>query len=137
MGVIPMDIPVAQEGDIVLQDGQPKWRLGASLTWRHNSGFGGGARVDYTSPFIDTGVGLSGAEDGDLPFIVKAFTTMNLYGQYEFSDESGFLADTRFRVGVNNLLDKDPPLADETNGYDAAYHSSRGRYLYLDLRKSF
>ncbi len=136
-GIIPLDIPVAQEGDIVLQDGQPIWRLGASLTWRHDSGFGGGARVDYTSPFIDTGVGLSGAEDGDLPFIVKAFTTMNLYGQYQFDEGTGLLSDTRFRVGVNNLLDKEPPLADETNGYDAAYHSSRGRYLYFDLRKEF
>ena len=135
-GVIPNDIPVDQEGDIILQDGQPIWRLGASLTWRHDSGFGGGARVDYTSPFIDTGVGLSGEEDGDLPYIVEAFTTMNLYGQYEFED-AGLLSDTRVRVGVNNLLDKDPPLADEANGYDAAYHSSRGRYLYFDLRKSF
>jgi outer membrane receptor protein involved in Fe transport len=136
-GIIPADIPVAQEGDIILQDGQPIWRLGASLTWRHDSGFGGGARVDYTSPFIDTGVGLSGADDGNLPFIVEAFTTMNLYGQYQFDDGAGILANTRLRVGANNLLDKDPPLADETNGYDAAYHSSRGRYLYFDLRKEF
>ena len=132
-GLIADEITIAQEGDIILQDGQPEWRVGANLTWRHQSGFGGGARVDHTSKFIDTGVGVD--PNGD-PFFVKSFRTVNLYGEYEFQD-AGVLSDTRIRIGANNLLDKDPPLADETNGYDAAYHSARGRYLYLDVRKQF
>ena len=43
----------------------------------------------------------------------------------------------RIRVGANNIFDEDPPLADETNGYDAAYHSIRGRQVYFDVRKRF
>ncbi len=132
-GLISDEITIAQEGDIILQDGQPEWRLGANLTWRHRSGWGGGARVEHTSKFIDTGVGLD--PNGD-PFFVSSFRTVNLYAEYEFQD-AGILSDTRVRLGANNLLDKDPPLADETNGYDAAYHSARGRFLYLDVRKQF
>ena len=61
---------------------------------------------------------------------------MNLYVQYDVNT-NGPLDGLRIRVGANNLLDKDPPLADETNGYDAAYHSIRGRQLYFDVRKQF
>lgn len=132
-GLIADEITVSQEGDIIRQDGQPVWRLGANLTWRHDSGFGAGARVDHTSKFIDTGVGLNGAGEA---FIVEDFRTVNVYLQYDIED-AGLLSGTRIRIGSNNLLDKDPPLADETNGYDAAYHSARGRQVYFDVRKSF
>ena len=132
-GLISDEITVAQEGDIILQDGQPEWRLGANLTWRHDSGFGAGARLDHTSKFIDTGVGLN--PDGD-PFIVEDWRQVNLYLQYEVNEDGPFNG-MRVRVGANNLLDSDPPLADETNGYDAAYHSIRGRQIYFDVRKEF
>ncbi|WP_411817029.1 TonB-dependent receptor domain-containing protein [Hyphococcus sp. DH-69] len=132
-GQISNEIDVAQEGDIILENGQPKWRLGANLTWRHDSGLGMGARVNYIGRFIDTGAGLN---PDDEPFIVTPWVTTNLYAQYELED-AGVLSDTRFRFGVNNIFDKEPPLADERNGYDASYHSARGRYLYIDVRKSF
>lgn len=132
-GLISDDISVAQEGDFILQDGQPEWRLGSTLTWRHNSGLGGGARFEHIGKFIDTGAGLN--SDGD-PFIVEDWRTLNLYLQYDI-ERAGLLSDTRIRVGSNNVLDKDPPLADETNGYDAAYHSARGRSIYFDVRKQF
>jgi iron complex outermembrane recepter protein len=133
-GTISNEITVSQEGNIILQDGQPEWRFGATLTWRHPSnGLGAGVRTDFTSEFIDTGAGLD--PNGD-PFIVDEFTTTNLYLQYDF-ESAGWLDDVRFRVGANNLFDKQPPLADETNGYDAAYHSARGRQIYFNIRKSF
>lgn len=132
-GALPADIEVSQEGDLIRQDGQPIWQAAASLTWRHDSGFGGGARVDYTAPYIDTGVGL---DPNGNEFEIAAFTTMNLYAEYQYGGK-GLIKDIRFRVGVNNLLDKEPPLADEDNGFDAAYHSARGRFLYFDVRKEF
>lgn len=132
-GLISDEIVVSQEGSIILQDGQPEWRASASLTWRHDSGFGAGVRADYTSEFIDTGAGLNPAGD---PFFVEAWTQTNAYVEYEI-DSGGPLDNTRIRVGANNIFDEDPPLADETNGYDAAYHSIRGRQVYLDVRKSF
>lgn len=132
-GLIADEITVSQEGDIILQDGQPEWRVGASLTWSHPNGFGAGVRADYTSEFIDTGAGLD--PNGD-PFIVEAWTQTNAYLEYDFSRD-GMLDDLRIRVGANNIFDEDPPLADETNGYDAAYHSIRGRQVYFDIRKIF
>lgn len=132
-GLISDEITVAQEGDIILQDGQPEWRIGATLTWRHRSGFGAGVRADYTSEFIDTGAGLN--PEGD-PFIVSEWTQTNAYVQYDV-DSNGPLDGTLIRVGANNIFDEDPPLADETNGYDAAYHSIRGRQVYFDVRKRF
>lgn len=132
-GEISDEIEVSQEGDIIQQDGQPIWQAGASLSWRHDSGFGGGARVDYISPYYDTSVARD--DDGN-QFVVESFTTVNVYAEYEVRGDGPF-ADTRFRVGVNNIADKEPPLADENNGYDAAYHSARGRFIYFDVRKQF
>ncbi|MAL10606.1 MAG: TonB-dependent receptor [Maricaulis sp.] len=132
-GLISNEITVSQEGDIIRQDGQPEWNISGTLTWRHDSGWGAGALVSHMSDFIDTGAGLD--PNGD-PFIVEEFTTMNAYLEYEF-DRAGAFEDLRIRVGSNNLFDQDPPLADETNGYDAAYHSIRGRQVYIDIRKNF
>lgn len=132
-GLISDEITVAQEGSIILQNGQPEWQAGASLTWRHPSGFGAGLRTSYIDEFIDTGAGLN--PDGD-PFIVEDWTTTNMYLQYDFGRD-GPLDGLRLRLGANNVFDQEPPLADETNGYDAAYHSIRGRQIYVDLRKEF
>lgn len=132
-GLISNEITVSQEGDIILQDGQPEWRVSASGTWRHANGFGAGVRADYTSEFIDTGAGLD--PNGD-PFFVEEWTQVNAYVEYDF-DRDGPLDNLRIRVGANNIFDEEPPLADETNGYDAAYHSIRGRQVYFDIRKIF
>ena len=127
-GLISDEIDVAQEGSIILENGQPEWRVSGNVTWRHDNGFGAGVRVDYTSEFIDTGAGLD--PNGD-PFFVESWTRTNAYVQYDGDDG------IRIRLGANNIFDEDPPLADETNGYDAAYHSIRGRELYIDVRKRF
>ncbi len=133
-GTISNEIAVSQEGSIILQDGQPEWRWGANLTWRHDSGLGAGFRTEYTGEFIDTGVGL---DPNGQPFIVDDWMTSNAYLQYDFDHPDEALDGLRIRLGLNNVFDKNPPLADETNGYDAAYHNIRGRQVYLDVRKRF
>ncbi|MEE4210989.1 MAG: TonB-dependent receptor [Parvularcula sp.] len=132
-GLISSDISVAQEGEIIKQDGQPEWQLGSTFTWRHPMGVGAGVRVNYITEFIDTGAGLN--PEGK-PFIVDDWATTNVYLQYEH-DGQGMFDGLRVRVGSNNVFDEEPPLADETNGYDAAYHSVRGRQIYFDVRKNF
>jgi outer membrane receptor protein involved in Fe transport len=132
-GLISDDISISQEGDIVGRNGQPEWQGNVSLTWRHDSGFGAGARYRYVGDFIETGPGLD--PDGN-PFVVEDYGQTNGYVQYRF-DSDNVLDGTRFRVGVNNIFDVDPPLADETFGYFSEYHSSRGRYIYLDISKRF
>lgn len=132
-GEISNNITVSQEGNIIKQDGQPKWQMGASLTWRHDSGFGGGARFDHITSYFDTSVAR---DAGGNQFVIDSFSTVNLYAEYEVQGGGAF-ANTRLRVGVNNIADREPPLADNDNGYDAGYHSARGRFLYFDVRKEF
>jgi len=38
---------------------------------------------------------------------------------------------------MRNMFDKEPPLADETYGYEASLHDIEGRYLYASLSMSF
>ena len=53
----------------------------------------------------------------------------NLYGQYEFAGE------TRVRLGVRDLTDEGPALAE--NGYRGSLHNPWGRYWYVDISKTF
>jgi hypothetical protein len=43
----------------------------------------------------------------------------------------------RFCGGINNVLDTDPPLADEQFGYLAGTANPRGRQFTLDLSRKF
>ena len=47
------------------------------------------------------------------------------------------MEDSSIRLGVNNVADEEPPLASESLGFEGELHSSRGRYVYLQLNKRF
>lgn len=130
-GDIDSSVTIAGSGNIIRQNGQPKWQASGAMTWRHDSGFGAGLFGDYTGSYIDTGVGLD--INGD-PFTVDDWLIFNGYVQYEFPETAGFLKDSRIRFGVNNIADKDPPLVDSSFNFDGAYHNARGRYYYFDFR---
>lgn len=132
-GQISDEITVSQEGDIIGQNGQPEWQAAASVTWRHPGGFGAGARYTYVGEFYETSPGLD--PDGNV-YVIDDYGTTNIYAQYEFNSDNIF-SDTRLKVGMNNAFDVAPPLADETFGYFGSYHSSRGRFIYFDVSKSF
>lgn len=131
-GLVDGSIRVANSGSILGVNGQPRWQGSASVTWRHDSGFGMGLFADYVGEYISTAPGLD--INGD-PYIVDDWLTFNVYFQYE--GERGVLADTRLRFGINNFTDEDPPLVDSTFGFDGAYHNARGRFFYVDLRRQF
>ena len=61
--------------------------------------------------------------------------TFSLYGQYTFDE--GTLEGTRIRLGVRNIFDKQPPVTDETYGYEASLHSAEGRFFYASVRANF
>jgi outer membrane receptor protein involved in Fe transport len=69
------------------------------------------------------------------PWIIDEYQTHNLYVQYELGYDSD--APARFRLGVRNLTDEAPPLADTTFGFLGDLHSAQGRYVYLNVRKTF
>lgn len=118
-------------GDLIRQDGLPEWRWSASATWRKGA-LGAGW---YTS-FVDDVLDTSATNDDTGEFwVVDSDIRHNAYVQYTFDDDSA--SPTRLRVGARNVFDTKPPLADESYGYLGSLHSSRGRFVYVSVRKSF
>jgi len=63
------------------------------------------------------------------PWVVDQRLTHNLYGQYRFADG------TAVRLGVRDLTDEGPSLAD--GGYRGSLHNPWGRYWYVNIARSF
>ena len=121
--------------DQIMQNGNPELRGKVMLKWRHNQ-WGAGISANYVSEFIDTST-YYGPSDDRVYLPIDSMTTVNIYGSYKFADD-GLFEGTRARLGIRNVSDKEPPLADEFwHGYYGKYHSNRGRYIYLNLSKTF
>ncbi|MGB0987652.1 MAG: TonB-dependent receptor domain-containing protein [Pseudoalteromonas spongiae] len=128
---VPESIVITGAGDLIQQNGRPEWRAYASMRFKRDQ-WSVGTTANYVSDFYDTSITTS---DGE-PLPIDSFTTINLYGDYRFKD-AGWLSKTRIRVGVRNIADEKPPIADESFGYFSSVHSNRGRYFYFDISKSF
>ncbi|MAK59882.1 MAG: TonB-dependent receptor [Ponticaulis sp.] len=118
-------------GDLVRQDGLPEWRWSASATWRKGP-FGAGWFTSFVDDVLDTSA--TNDTTGDF-WVVDSATRHNAYFQYTFDNETE--APMRLRLGVRNVFDTEPPLADESYGYLGSLHSSRGRFVYASVRKTF
>jgi len=129
------NVNVAGVGDQILQNGSPEWRGKSSLNWRLNE-WGAGVIFNYVSEFIDTSTNAT--VDGEKVFLpIDSMSTVDVYGSYKFSEDSA-LEGMYIRLGVRNIGDEEPPMADEFwHGYFGDYHSNRGRYFYMNLSKSF
>lgn len=135
---------VGGSGDRVKQNGRPEWRSNASLVWRMDA-WGAGLFYNNVGEVIDTSIvgkrsapnpSGSGTIMVDVPYVVDSFQTISIYGQYTIEGWMG--GETRLRLGIRNLADQDPPIADEfASGYFPSLHSNRGRYIYFDARKKF
>jgi hypothetical protein len=68
------------------------------------------------------------------PWVVEEQLVANLYGQFEFED-AGLASGTALRIGVRDLTDEGPPLAD--GGYLGSVHRPYGRSWYVNISKSF
>ncbi len=105
--------------------------------WRHT------VTLDYErGPFSATlqQTFLSGYRDQNLladgsVHRVKAYSLLDLTGGYQISKS------LKFRAGVKNLLDKNPPLSNQlfsfSVGYDPSYTDPRGRQFYGALAYTF
>jgi hypothetical protein len=130
-GLLGPGIAITGAGSLIGQGGNPEWRGSANLSWRLGP-WRAGAQLNYVGPVEDTGSALI---DGEF-FRVKSWTTVSLYGQYDYEGE-GPLKDSSIRVGVRNVADKDPPLASVNFGYLGALHNALGRFTYVQLSKRF
>jgi len=121
-------------GDIVGTARIPEWRGSASLRWTSNDNLWT-SRVfaRYVGDVLETSVSTS--VEGETVFLeIEPMITVNWsLTRRDIAD----IEDLDITVGVNNIADEDPPLADTTFGYTGTLHSSRGRYFYLSGRYRF
>lgn len=114
--------------NLIEQDGRPKWRGLASLTWSlKNLQVGASAR--YIGKVNETGfVDVNGN-----PNEVKATLTFNLYTQLKLKNIAA--GDVRWRVGVRNLTNQKPPLT--SDGYLGVLYNPYARYWYTSVSVDF
>jgi iron complex outermembrane recepter protein len=129
-GEIDDSVVVEVAQSLVERDARPKWRGTLSVNWSMNN-WGAGVFGDYVGRTFNADASL----DDGTPFEIEDWITANVYGQYGFSH--GWLEGTTVRLGVRNVTDEDPPLADESFGYLGELHSNRGRYWHASLRRQF
>ncbi|MEX6634519.1 TonB-dependent receptor plug domain-containing protein [Hyphococcus lacteus] len=130
-GTINSGTDLPESADLIQQNGNPKWRYSTSLTWALNQ-VRIGAHARYVGGVYDTS--LTNDVTGDT-YLTDSHLVVNLFGEYNFDD--GLLRESRIRVGVRNLFDNEPPIADETYGYMGRLASPIGRYLYVNVSKEF
>ncbi|WHU04920.1 TonB-dependent receptor [Sphingomonas sp. NIBR02145] len=127
-GQINAATPLTDASDLIQDRGKPKWRVTGSLTWS-KSGFQIGAFANYIGTVYDTNF----LDANGNPYKLEGQVTFNLYTQYRF--KGGLGDDTRLRVGVRNLFDKQPPIT--ADGYLGSLYSPYGRYWYVTLGTRF
>lgn len=138
-GQLPTDVTVGGLGQLLEIEGRPKWRFSGSVNWESGP-VEVGLFGSYVGEVWDTSVTRDVLIDSDDPnanfYRVDDFFTTNLSIAYSIENNTP-LDGTRLRFAVNNLFDKDPPLADESYGFFSELHTARGRVFHVELRKTF
>lgn len=128
-GTINPLTPLPDSSQLIAQNGRPEWKVTTSITW-HKGPWRVGFSTQYVSD-VEQGSLLSSTGD---PWVVEEQLIGNLYGQYEFED-AGFASGTKVRVGVRDITDEGPSLAD--GGYLGSVQRPYGRYWYGSVSKTF
>lgn len=129
-GLINENTNLPESSDLLEQNGNPKWRLSSSLTWSYNQ-YRVGTSATYVGEVNDTSM----SDSSGTYYRVDSHTLVSLFGEYSFRE--GPLANSSIRIGVRNLFDKQPPLADETFGYMGSLYSATPRYFYVRFQTEF
>ena len=118
-------LPASAGGSLIEQDDNPRTRGQAYATWT-------------SGPWEVSGYAryVGGVKDSSA-LLYKGDDWLTFNAAVGYAADEGALAGMSFRVGVNNLTDEDPPLADETFGYFTKLYSNRGRYWFAQVTKNF
>jgi iron complex outermembrane receptor protein len=123
--LVAAGLSTASGGSQIRLNGNPRSRATVTALWSSGPWLASLSGV-RTSSIYDTSA---------LNFPVSAWTTVNTSVRY--AAETGRLARTSFRGGVNNIADKDPPLANQLFGFYSSLYNPRGRFWYLEVSKAF
>jgi iron complex outermembrane receptor protein len=107
-------------------------KVRGSMRWQR-AGFDVGTDVNFMNNYKDV---ASAPERG-----VPSWTTVDLHAAYTFGSASGgWLGDTTFALGADNLFDKDPPFLNNSAvgiGYDQENGDLTGRIVNFTVRKKW
>jgi iron complex outermembrane receptor protein len=121
-------------GDIVGTSSIPEWQATASLKWNSEDElWRAGLFIKYVGDADDTSASLR-IDDETFFYEMKAQARAN--ANVTRRDFMGY-ENLSLSFGINNIFDQDPPLSDNTFGYDGSLHSSRARYLYTSASYRF
>ena len=118
-------LPASAGGSLIEQDDNPRTRGQAYATWTS-----GPWEVSGYARYV-------GAVKDSSALLYKGDDWLTFNAAVGYAPRDGALEGLALRVGVNNIADKDPPLADETFGYFTKLYSNRGRYWFAQVSKSF
>jgi iron complex outermembrane receptor protein len=120
-------------------DGRSKWKGNGSVRWRQGL-WGAGLYANYIGSYRDSGLRSSTVTasyiSADGYYIVDDYLTYNLNVTRDFKSD-GWMKDVSVRVGVNNLLNEDPPFLGDNFGTSTGNYDVRGRLYYVELTKKF
>jgi iron complex outermembrane recepter protein len=113
---------------------RPRIRANFSSLWQHPLGMGGGFNVRYIGTFKECEQNNCNA--GMPSRDVDAYYKVDLFGSYTMSSRAGTTAVT---LGVNNLLDRNPPsiYGSVFGDYDPTAYDFKGRSFYARLSQQF
>ncbi len=122
-------VPGADSVERAGNDGRPRWRGQASLTWD---------KADYRAAVILNYVGgYDRVTETIESYKVDSWTTID--AQFDWTPSA--IQGSTITLGINNLFDEKPP--EETfwdegwPWYNRALHSARGRFLYARYKHAF
>jgi iron complex outermembrane receptor protein len=127
-GTINAGTVIADAGDLVRNNGRPRWKVTGSATWEYRE-FQLGAFTQYTGDVLDTGL----LDSAGVPWLIDDLMTYNFYAQVTVG--GGDTGRYRMRIGVRNLTDEKPPLS--SNGYLGSLYNPYARYWYANIRTTF
>ena len=129
----------------------PQWKVNYNINWSmgNHSAFWQTRFVDE----VDWDGGWSGARRlrvmratgrdigtyswPDNPYVVPATWWTDVYYSYTLPPMFSTAQGATVTVGLRNLFDEEPPVANSANGYSAILHDARGRMMMLRYRMSF
>lgn len=122
---IPTNTIIPTIGDLLNINGRPSLRINYTLDWNFNQ-IGAGLTYNYISKFHDRSVQNSAGK-------LLPIADYHTYGAYISYDIANKKSKTKILLGIKNITNQLPPIADESFGYFSSVHSNLGRYIYLDL----
>lgn len=128
---------------------RPEWKGNVALNWKLGP-WSAGWFTSYFGAYADTSASTTAAiyEALGRPESIMVFNDNGINRYYmrvkpailhnvRVSHAFGRSADTRLTIGVNNVFDTPPPVADEDEGFFVGTANPRGRQFKLSLERRF